>query len=121
MPTIDLFDNLKLSLKHALTEVYIITPGEIVGDGEIESPGGKRYTISGFTCDCPNKQASGGGSHLGHCKHEIWLSQIYPCGQCDRHMLLSKVVMAGSDESLYEYRCGNKHIETWEYVKGARS
>jgi len=44
-----------------------------------------------------------------------------PCPHCDRYQLLSKVMVAGSDEPLFEYRCANGHISTWEQVERERA
>lgn len=119
MGTIDLFENTKLSLKSALSCGYIITPGDRDGSGVITSPQGNSYTIEGFKCDCPDS-ALRGGTHKGHCKHAIWLSQLYPCPTCDRHMLLTKVEIAGVEGFRYEYRCANTHVMTWEAVENGR-
>ena len=111
----NVFDT-KASLTTALREGYHISPA---GDGEAEirNTTGTTYTISNFQCDCPAKAYGKGG----HCKHEIWLSQMRPCPHCDRYQLLSKVMVAGSDEPLFEYRCANGHISTWEQVERERT
>ena len=43
-----------------------------------------------------------------------------PCPQCDRYQLLTQVQVAGAEESHYEYRCTNGHINTWEEVQALR-
>lgn len=79
--------NEKLSIAFALTQGYRILLG---GDGEAEilSPSQEAYYITNFECNCPDKQCRG-GTHKGHCKHEIWLSQIRPCEQCGTTMFLT--------------------------------
>ena len=116
---IDFFSK-KLSLRENLRRGYQISPA---GDGEatIHNPNsGATYTISNFECDCPDKTKRN-GSHDGHCKHEVWVSQMRPCPRCDRYQLLAQVQVAGAEESLYEYRCSNGHISSWEEVKAPRA
>ena len=116
---IDFFSKTKLSLRESLRRGYQISPA---GDGEatIHNPSnGATYTVAGFECDCPDKTHRG-GSHKGHCKHEIWVSQMRPCPQCDRYQLLTQVQVAGAEESHYEYRCTNRHINTMEEVQASR-
>ena len=111
----NVFDT-EASLSTALRKGYHISPA---GDGEatFHNPNnGNTYTISNFQCDCP---ASTYGK--GNCKHEVWLSQMRPCPHCDRYQLLSKVMVAGSDEPLFEFRCSNGHISTWEQVERERT
>lgn len=79
--------NEKLSIAHAMHHGYrILIDGD--GEAEITSPTGEHYYITNFTCNCPDKCARG-GSYKGHCKHEIWLSQLRPCEMCGSLMSLT--------------------------------
>lgn len=105
------------SLAAALRAKYRISPA---GDGEgtvFNPSNNKTYTVSNFECDCPASTYRKGE----HCKHEIWLSQMRPCPHCDRYQLLAKVKVAGSDDPLFEFRCSNGHISTWEQVERERT
>ncbi|PIR83890.1 hypothetical protein COU18_01905 [Candidatus Kaiserbacteria bacterium CG10_big_fil_rev_8_21_14_0_10_51_14] len=79
--------NEKLSIAHAMEQGYrILVDGD--GEAEIATPAGETYYIAGFECNCPDKLIRG-GSHRGHCKHEIWLSQLRPCEMCGSIMRLT--------------------------------
>lgn len=79
--------NEKLSIAHAMAQGYrILLDGD--GEAEVLSPEKEAYYITNFECNCPDKRCRG-GSHKGHCKHEIWLSQIRPCELCGSIMSLT--------------------------------
>ena len=79
--------NEKLSIAFALEHGYKVV---LDGDGEamVTSPKGEIYYISNFECGCPDKLCRG-GSHSGHCKHEVWISQLRPCESCGSIMNLT--------------------------------
>ena len=78
--------NEKLSIAYAMEQGYrIILDSD--GQAQVVSPAGEVYRIHNFECECPDKQRRG-GSHQGHCKHEIWLSQLRPCEICGSIMKL---------------------------------
>ena len=78
--------NEKLSIAYAMEQGYrIVLDGD--GHAQIINSEGEVYHIHNFECECPDKQCRG-GSHGGHCKHEIWLSQLRPCDMCGSIMEL---------------------------------
>jgi len=46
------------------------------------------FRIVDWTCDCPDAVFRN-GSYEGACKHVHWLTQLFPCGHCDRVMIFS--------------------------------
>jgi hypothetical protein len=79
--------NEKLSIAFAMQAGYkVLLDGD--GEAEITAPTGEAYYIANFECNCPDKLCRG-GSHKGHCKHEIWLSQLRPCELCGATMSLT--------------------------------
>ena len=114
----DLFNHTRYSLGAFLRNGYQIDLRDD-GNATVTKPDGTVYTINNFVCDCPNKQARGGGSYFGRCKHELALAQIYPCQICDTWAILVKVTMPTGEE-IREYRCANRHIFSFEEVQKAR-
>ncbi len=76
----------RLSFAHAANRGYRF---RLEDDGSccVIKPIGSAYYIHGFECDCPDKMCRG-GSYSGHCKHEIWVSQLSPCKTCGGVMAL---------------------------------
>lgn len=80
--------NDKLSLAHAIDKGYRFRLDDD-GSVEIQNPEGTFYYLHNFTCSCPDKCLRG-GSYQGHCKHEIYISQMVPCDWCKGVMLLGE-------------------------------
>ena len=80
--------NDKLSLAHAIGKGYRFRLDDD-GSVEIQNPEGTFYYLHNFTCSCPDKCLRG-GSYQGHCKHEIYISQMVPCDWCKGVMLLGE-------------------------------
>lgn len=99
--------NKKLSIAFALNQGYQVV---LDGDGEaiVTSPKGETYYISNFECGCPDKHCRG-GSHHGHCKHEIWISQLRPCESCGSvmNLLAFRTCFGETGERFECTTCGN--------------
>jgi hypothetical protein len=108
----------RLSIAHAMSEGYRIT---LDGDGsaEVLKADGTAYHVVHFECDCPDKQGRG-GSYAGHCKHEIYVSQLRPCELCGSLMALGEFLTAfGKTTRRFECEsCGN--ARDFDLVKGER-
>jgi hypothetical protein len=108
----------RLSIAHAMSEGYRIT---LDGDGaaEVLKSDGTAYHVVHFECDCPDKQGRG-GSYAGHCKHEIWVSQLRPCEHCGGIQALGEFLTAfGKTVRRFECPdCGN--ARDFDLVKGER-
>ncbi|OGG56628.1 MAG: hypothetical protein A3F84_08370 [Candidatus Handelsmanbacteria bacterium RIFCSPLOWO2_12_FULL_64_10] len=115
--TVDCKDD-RLSIAHAMSEGYKIA---LNGDGsaEVLKGDGTAYHIHEFECDCPDKQGRG-GSYAGHCKHEVWVSQLRPCDLCGGIMALGEFLTAfGKSVKRFECEsCGN--ARDFDLVKGER-
>ena len=108
----------RLSIAHAMSEGYRIT---LDGDGsaEVLKSDGTAYHIHEFECDCADKTGRG-GSYAGHCKHEVWVSQLRPCDLCGGIMALGEFLTAfGQTARRFEcLDCGN--ARDFDLVKGER-
>ena len=108
----------RLSIAYAMSEGYKIA---LDGDGsaEVLKSDGTAYHVVNFECDCPDKQGHG-GSYAGHCKHEVWVSQLRPCELCSGIMALGEFLTAfGQTVRRFECEsCGN--ARDFDLVKGER-
>jgi hypothetical protein len=108
----------RLSIAYAMSEGYKLT---MDGDGcaEVLKADGTAYHVVNFECDCPDKQGRG-GSYAGHCKHEVWVSQLRPCDLCGGIMALGEFLTAfGQTARRFECdSCGN--ARDFNLVKGER-
>ncbi|OGG47819.1 MAG: hypothetical protein A3F84_12820 [Candidatus Handelsmanbacteria bacterium RIFCSPLOWO2_12_FULL_64_10] len=108
----------RLSIAHAMAEGYRIA---LDGDGtaEVLKADGTAYHVVNFECDCPDRQGRG-GSYAGHCKHEIYVSQLRPCELCGGIMALGEFLTAfGKTVRRFECEsCGN--ARDFDLVKGER-
>ncbi len=97
----------KLSIAYAMKEGYKIAL-DSDGCAEILKADGTAYHVVDFECDCPDKQGRG-GSYAGHCKHEVWTSQLRPCELCNGIMALGEYKTAfGQTVKRFECQaCGN--------------
>jgi hypothetical protein len=73
------------------------------GDGEVLSPEGTLFRVSGFKCRC--------GKHLyrNYCLHALWIRQLRPCEQCGDVMVLHQhTTCFGETATLFQCpSCGN--------------
>jgi len=108
----------RLSIAYAMSGGYKIA---LDGDGsaEVLKADGTAYHVVNFECGCPDKQGRG-GSYAGHCKHEVWVSQLRPCELCGGIMALGEFLTAfGQTVRRFECEsCGN--ARDFDLVKGER-
>lgn len=76
----------RLSLAYAIEAGYEFSLSAD-GDCEVSKPSGEAYYVRDFACNCPDK-VHRGGSHAGHCRHEIYVAQLFPCSNCATTMVL---------------------------------
>jgi len=108
----------RLSIAYAMSEGYKLTL-DADGSAEVLKSDGTAYHVVNFECDCPDKQGRG-GSYAGHCKHEVWVSQLRPCELCGGIMALGEFLTAfGQTVRRFECEsCGN--ARDFNLVKGER-
>ena len=82
--------NDELSVAHARAQGYRIALQGVDGDALITPPEDDRdYTVINFRCDCADARIMK-GTFGGHCEHEIWVEQLFPCDHCGKAMELGK-------------------------------
>jgi len=91
------------------------------GDGcaEVLKSDGTAYHVVNFECDCPDRQGRG-GSYAGHCKHEVWVSQLRPCELCGGIQALGEFLTAFS-KTVRRFECEScGNARDFDLVKGER-
>lgn len=114
---LDLFEQTKNSLVNALRRGYTFDFGDD-GQAQVTNPKGTVYNVDGVRCTCPSSAFSKGKP----CKHAIMVSQVFPCPECGRKMLLTRVKFVGDTdtEKRYQFQCRNNHILSWQQVNERR-
>jgi len=114
--------NNKLSIAYAMKQGYQIVL-DTDGSAEIHNGKGETYLVANWVCDCLDSMARNGGSYekpdgTPFCKHVTWVSQVYPCVNCQATMLLNSI---GSTGGIRFYACHNcKAIKAVALVKSER-
>ena len=82
--------NDELSVAYAKVQGYNIALQGADGDALITPPDEDPvYHVFRFRCDCPDATIAD-GTFDGHCRHEIWVAQLYPCDHCGAAMELNE-------------------------------
>ncbi len=99
--------NDELSIAYARAQGYQIAFRGVDGDAMITPPEDDRdYYVYNFRCDCAEARIVRG---TGHCQHEIWVMQLFPCDHCGGAMDLGEPMTCfGPGKPLFSCpACGN--------------
>ncbi len=101
--------NDELSIAYARAQGYQIAFRGVDGDALITPPEDDRdYLVLNFRCDCAEARIMK-GTFGGHCQHEIWVAQLFPCDHCGGAMDLGEPMTCfGPGKPLFSCpACGN--------------